>query len=221
MKLLAIDVGNARTHFGLFEGMRLRRAWATGTGRPFARPRADAIAYASVVPAVAARLHRWGALRFGRDFPAAIRTRTRGAGDDRLANAAAAFARVRGACVVVSFGTAVTVDAVSADGEFLGGTIAPGAGLAADALHHRCAQLPFVEPRRPSRAVGRDTREAIASGIWHAAAGLVREISRAHRGPVIATGADAPLFASIADVVAPHLALEGVALSYLRWIGRA
>lgn len=218
MNLLAIDVGNSRTHFGLFEGRRLRRAW---TGRLSARPRADAIIYASVVPAADARLDRWGALRFRRDFPAAIRTRAKGTGDDRLANAAAAFARVRGACVVVSFGTAVTVDAVSADGEFLGGTIAPGAGLSADALHHRCAQLPFVEPRRPSRAVGRDTREAIASGVWHALAGLVREVSRAHRGPVIATGADAPLFGSIADVVAPHLALEGVALSYLRWVGRA
>jgi type III pantothenate kinase len=125
-------------------------------------------------------------------------------GADRLVNAVAAYDRVRDACVVVDFGTAITYDAVSSDGEYLGGIITPGAEISMDALYERAAKLPKVEPAEPRALIGKSTVEAIRSGIAFGFAGQVEGIVRRLRdelGPdtaVIATG-------GLAQVVVPFV----------------
>ena len=117
--------------------------------------------------------------------------------------------------MIVSMGTAITIDAVNARGEFRGGLIAPGLRLMARALHEHTALLPAVDPVRRRSALGRHTREAIEAGISLAAEGLIRGALAQHRGRVFGTGGDAPLFRDLFDEVAPDLGLEGIALSYL------
>ena len=115
-------------------------------------------------------------------------------GADRLVNAVAAYDRVRDTCLVVDFGTAITYDAVSAAGEYLGGIITPGAEISIDALYERAAKLPKVELAEPRALIGKSTVDAIRSGIVYGFAGQVEGIVRrlrAELGPstfVIATG---------------------------------
>lgn len=200
-----IDVGNTRTKRALFDGRRLR---------PLAG-RVDLWIGCRVGKAPLPA----GTLEFGRDFPPRVRNRAlhpETVGPDRLAQASAAWLRSgRRACVVVSMGTAITVDVVNGRGEFLGGLIAPGLRLMARALHEHTARLPEVRPVRRRRALGRHTREAIEAGISFAAEGLVRAALARHRGRVFGTGGDAPLFRDLFDELVPDLALEGVARSYL------
>lgn len=202
MKLGVIDVGNTRTKRALFDGKKLRP--------------------------LNGRVDRWigvrvgkgavpkGTLLLGRDFEPLVRNRATTVGADRLAQASAAWARTGGACVVVSMGTAITVDVVNGRGEFLGGLIAPGLRLMARALHEHTALLPEVEPRR-RRSFGNRTEAAIQSGISFAAEGLIRAALRGARGRVFGTGGDSPLFRDLFDVLAPDLALDGVVRSYLCW----
>ena len=144
-------------------------------------------------------------------------------GVDRVCCAAAAYETLGHACVVADFGTAVTIDLISDDGEFLGGTIAPGLGLAATALAEHTAALPIVELRVPDGPVGGDTEAAIRAGIVYGAVGLLREVTtrfaeKIGRWPtLIATGGDAELVADqagIVDRVVPNLCLRGLALAY-------
>ena len=115
-------------------------------------------------------------------------------GADRLVNAVAAYDRVHDACVVVDFGTAITYDAVSAAGEYLGGIITPGAEISIDALYDRAAKLPKVELAEPRALIGKSTVDAIRSGIVYGFAGQVEGIVRRLRAElgaatqVIATG---------------------------------
>src|SRR6201996_2032088 len=115
-------------------------------------------------------------------------------GADRLVNAVAAYDRIRAACVVVDFGTAITYDVVSEAGEYLGGIITPGAEISIDALYDRAAMLPKVELREPRTLIGKSTVDAIRSGIVHGFAGQVDGIVGRLRGgvgagtTVIATG---------------------------------
>jgi type III pantothenate kinase len=224
MRLTVLDVGNTHTRWASFEDTRCLRVRRIRTGRPLPVPRSQPVIFSSVVPEITRRMRAAGARFFGSDFPSPFPVRVRRpgrTGTDRIAAGVAAFLRLRRACVVASFGTALTVDAIGDDGAFLGGAIAPGAGTMASALAQRTAQVPAVRIGRPRRAVGRDTSEAVRSGIWHALWGVVESVRRAHCGPLVVTGSDAPLFASRADMVAPNLVLEGVAIAYLRWIGRA
>jgi type III pantothenate kinase len=206
MRLGVIDVGNTRTKRVLFDGRKLRP--------------------------LAGRVDRWigvrvgtgavphGTLLLGRDFGPVVRNRAvhpETVGADRLAQASAAWERTRGACVVVSLGTAITIDVVSRRGEFLGGLIAPGLRLMARALHEHTALLPEVEPARMASPVGRHTADAIRAGISFAAEGLIRSSLSRSRGRVFGTGGDARLFRDLFDVVVPDLALEGVVRSYLCW----
>jgi type III pantothenate kinase len=125
-------------------------------------------------------------------------------GADRLVNAVAAYERVKDTCIVVDFGTAITYDAVSAAGEYLGGIITPGAEISIDALYERAAKLPKVEIAEPRALIGKSTVEAIRSGIAFGFAGQVEGIVRRLRdelGPgtmVIATG-------GLARVVVPFI----------------
>ena len=94
-------------------------------------------------------------------------------GADRIVNAVAAFERVKDACIVVDFGTATTFDCISAKGEYLGGSIAPGMEISANALFSRAAKLPRAEISRPPRAIGRNTIHSMQSGIVYGYVGLV------------------------------------------------
>ena len=94
-------------------------------------------------------------------------------GADRIVNGVAAFEKYGGPCVVVDFGTATTFDAVSARGEYLGGVIAPGIGISAEALFMRTARLPRVDIRKPSRIIGTNTVGSVQSGLYYGYLGLV------------------------------------------------
>jgi type III pantothenate kinase len=204
MRLGVIDVGNTRTKRALFDGKKFR-------------PLSGAVDYWIGVRVGRGPVPR-GTLLLGRDFPALVKNRARHpatVGADRLAQASAAWSRTRGACVVVAMGTAITIDVVSARGDFVGGLIAPGLRLMARALHEHTALLPEVEPVRKSSPVGRHTREAIQSGISFAAEGLIRGALARASGRVFGTGGDGALFRDLVDTFVPDLALEGVVRSYL------
>jgi type III pantothenate kinase len=147
-------------------------------------------------------------------------------GADRLVNAVAAYARFARGCIVVDFGTAITYDAVSDNGEYLGGIITPGAEISLEALYDRAAKLPRVELIEPRALIGKSTVEAIRSGIAFGFAGQVEGIVgrlRAELGedtPVIATGGLARLVVPFAretiDEVDDLLTLTGLRLIWER-----
>jgi type III pantothenate kinase len=262
--LLAVDVGNTNVTVGLFGDGADPDARRTATtprgsadelellldgllkldGRSLAD--VDALACASVVPAVTASLESL-ALRRGipcfvataGTVPIAIRVERRWeVGADRLVNAFAAGRLHRTPAVVVDLGTATTVDAVDADGAFAGGAIAPGLVLGLEALAARTAKLPRIELRTPERAIGRDTVEAMQAGAIFGyralAAGLLERVRRelAERCDVdpagvtaIATGglSAAPWTRDLAgiDVIDPDLTLRGLALLHAEARGGA
>jgi type III pantothenate kinase len=146
-------------------------------------------------------------------------------GADRLMNAVAAYERCRGACVVVDFGTSINYDVVSADGEYLGGAIAPGVQISMDALTQRAARLVKVEIEDPGAAIGRSTEAAIRSGIVYGFAGQVDGIVGRIReelgveATVLATGGLASTFAPFCeeiDDVDDLLTLTGLRLVWGR-----
>lgn len=147
----------------------------------------------------------------------------RGVGVDRVCAAAAAYDRLQRTCIVVDFGTAVTVDLVNDDGVFVGGAILPGLRLQLQALHERTAVLPSVEPALPEVPYGRNTMEAIQTGVCRGLAGAVRGIVEGYatalnRWPqVVATGGDLEFMAPLCDFLdtaVKHLTLRGVGLAY-------
>jgi len=121
-------------------------------------------------------------------------------GADRVVNGVAAFERYGGPCVVVDFGTATTFDAISAKGEYLGGIIAPGIGISAEALFAQTARLPRVDIRKPQKVIGTSTVGSMQSGLFYGYLGLVDGILERLVGElgsatqVVATGGLAPLF---------------------------
>jgi type III pantothenate kinase len=134
-------------------------------------------------------------------------------------NAVAAHARWSGPLVVLDFGTATTFDAVSAKGEYLGGAIAPGVLISAEALAARTAKLPRIEMQRPARAIGRSTIESMRSGIYHGTVGQVRELLHqvmqelGGKPKVVATGGLSrwlPLKELGIYAMEPNLTLEGL-----------
>jgi len=146
-------------------------------------------------------------------------------GADRLVNAIAAFERYGGPCIVVDFGTATTFDVISAKGEYLGGAIAPGLGISADALFARAARLGRIDIKRPAKVIGTNTVTHLQSGIYYGYIGLVdgilermiAELGQPAR--VIATGglarlisADSRFIAEIDDM----LTLDGLRILYER-----
>ncbi len=150
-------------------------------------------------------------------------------GSDRIMNALAAVHLFGGPAVVVDFGTSTNFDAVSARGEFVGGALAPGIEISVDALSRRAAQLLKVELTRPPRVVGKNTVEALQSGIVYGFAGQVEGIARrmarelAPADPesvtIIATGGLAPLVineVSVIDAHEPWLTLIGLRLVFER-----
>jgi type III pantothenate kinase len=94
-------------------------------------------------------------------------------GADRLCDSIAAFERYNGPCIVVDFGTATKFEVISARGEYLGGAIAPGLGLSADALFNRAARLARVDIKRPAKVIGTNTVGHLQSGLYFGYIGLV------------------------------------------------
>jgi type III pantothenate kinase len=143
-------------------------------------------------------------------------------GADRLVNALAAWSRFRSACIVVDFGTAITYDVVSAEGEYLGGIISPGIEISLEALARRAAKVPAIELGEPRSLIGKSTADAVRSGIVYGFAGQVDGIVgrlRAELGGdarVIATGGLAhhlvPAFTESIDAVDDLLTLDGLRL---------
>ncbi|AXC15337.1 Pantothenate kinase type III, CoaX-like [Acidisarcina polymorpha] len=150
-------------------------------------------------------------------------------GADRVANGVAAFERYGGPCVVVDFGTATSFDVVSEKGEFLGGVIAPGLGISADALFSHAARLARVNIKKPAKAIGTNTVTNLQSGIFYGYIGLVDGIlervidelrATSNSAPkVIATGGLANLIADDSKYITgvDHLlTLDGLRLIYQR-----
>jgi type III pantothenate kinase len=252
--LLVVDVGNTQTHFGVWDDDELREHWRFATIREstsdelgaalsnllglrgFGFGDVEKSILSSTVPQLVEQWTEMAARYLGHRMLAvgpSIRTgmpiridNPREVGADRLVNAVAAYDRLGGPCIVVDFGTAITYDAVSAAGEYLGGIISPGAEISIEALSERAAKLPRVELGEPRSLIGKSTVDAIRSGIVYGFAGQVEGIVRRLREqlgpntPVIATGglasAMVPFILETIDEVDELLTLIGLRLIYLR-----
>ncbi len=244
-RVLAIDIGNSNIVLGLFEGEKIKwvKRVVTDRGLRFLKnirlKSVDGIAVASVVPALDSPLKRLLKKKFGLKtlfvssrirLPIRLKVkRPSQVGADRIANAVAAYKIPpgppfsKGGVIVIDFGTATTFDVISEKGDYLGGPIAPGIGIANAALHEKTAKLPLVRITRPPRVIGRETRECIQAGVLYGYAGLVegliarirKEYGKKMR--VIATGGLAPLIVceccSIQDVDS-FLTLRGLKFIY-------
>ncbi len=245
--LLTIDVGNTKIALGLYDGDRPGPRWRLATDHArmpdeygillinllhhagVAPGDVQAVAMASVVPPLTgtfaqACIGYLGrpplVVEVGMKTGVAVRVEDpRQVGADRVVDAAAAQKLYGGPACIVDFGTATSFDAVSAAGEYLGGAIAPGIGIAAEALFQSAAKLPKVDMRRPPSAIGRNTVHSIQSGLLFGYVGLVEGmVARfaAELGPrmkVIGTGWLVELIATetkVIEIVAPWLTLDGL-----------
>ncbi len=199
--LLVVDVGNTQTHFGTYEGGELVEHWRFATVRDSTADeigaalrnlvelrgveleQIDCSIVSSTVPQLgpqwlemADRYLDHEMLVVGPGFKTGMPLRydnPREIGADRLVNAVAAYERTRGACIVVDFGTAITYDPVSVEGEYLGGIISPGVEISVEALASRAAKLPKVDLEPPRALIGKSTIEAIRSGVIYGFAAMV------------------------------------------------
>jgi type III pantothenate kinase len=146
-------------------------------------------------------------------------------GADRVVNGVAAFAKFGGPCVVVDFGTATTFDVVTAKGEYMGGIIAPGIGISADALFARTARLPRVDIRKPDRIIGTNTVGSLQSGLFYGYLGLVDGILQlligelGEKTKVVATGGLASLIGTHSQFITEvddQLTLDGLRIIWER-----
>ncbi len=249
--LLAIDIGNTNIVLGVFDGKRLVANWRVGTKIQltpdeyavilkdlfnFARldfKQIDGVITSTVVPPLLPVMTEMSKKYFDIDLmivtheiKAGIKIRydnPKEVGADRIVNAAAAYKLYGGPVIIVDFGTATTFCAVTRDGEYLGGAIAPGIKISAEALFQRAAKLPWVELTKPRSVIGTDTVSAMQAGIIYGSAGLVDGIVERMKkelsidAKVVATGGLAELVApetrSIQEIK-PHLTLEGLRLLY-------
>jgi type III pantothenate kinase len=251
--LLVVDVGNTHTVLGLYEGKKLTHDFRVQSERGrtedeyyvlfatlvqlagLSAKEITSSILASVVPPLTESVVRAVRRAFGHEIIVVgpgIKTgmpilyeNPRDVGADRIVNAIAAYDRVHAGVIVVDFGTGTTFDCVSNRGEYLGGAIAPGIGLSANALFTRAARLPKIEITRPPHALGRNTVHAMQSGLVFGYAGLVDgmiERLRAEMGypcTVLATGGEATLIRSeskLIDDVDPHLTLDGLRILFER-----
>lgn len=242
-EIIAADIGNSSMTLCLMRGLEIfetvdtsSRASAADIAAAIAGlPRDVPLVVASVNPEGLKALEQaWGkaAFAFGRDGAVPIENRTRPpsqAGQDRLCNALAAKHREGGDAIVVDFGSAITFDVVK-DGAYVGGLIAPGIGMAMEALHQKTALLPLVElSESQPPLIGDDTASAINAGVYHGYIGLVQhvlaELIKTYKAEphVIATGGYgvhlAPKISGIEESV-PELTHEGIALAWTEFHSR-
>jgi type III pantothenate kinase len=251
--LLAIDVGNTQTHIGAFKGAELVEHWRFSTGREATGDELaatingllrlsgisfsdiDAEVVSSVVPQLVTEYRRLFERYLEREaliigpgtktgMPILLEN-PHELGPDRLVNAVAGYDKCRDACVIVDFGTAITYDAVSSAGEYLGGIIAPGIEISIEALTSRAARLPKVDIKEPRSLIGKSTDAALQSGIVYGFAAQVDGICRQLKDELgsgvttIATGGLARVivaFTETIDEVDDLLTLKGLRLVYER-----
>jgi len=256
--LLTIDIGNTQTVLGLFNGDDLEHTWRLATYdtrtadelavvitsliSQYSKPGGAAVTGVALCSTVPAALHemRLMCTRYYSEVPVVVvepgvRTgvpiltdNPKEVGSDRIVNSLAAATHFGGPAIVVDFGTATTFDAVSAKGEYVGGAIAPGIEISVEALGARGAQLRKVELARPRSVIGRNTVEALQSGILFGFAGQVdgivhRMAAELAADPdtvtVIATGGLATLVLEEAETIDAHdpwLTLRGLKLVFER-----
>lgn len=248
--LLAIDIGNTNITLGLYRDSELLRAWRLATRHDrmpdeyglqmlsllehagWKGADLQAVALASVVPPLTSNFQQASRSYLDIDpfvVDAGVKTGLQiryedpknALGADRVVDAVAVIHFHGGPACVVDFGTATTFDAISAEGEYLGGAIAPGVGIAADALFRQTAKLPRVDISRPPSVIGRNTVHAIQSGLLYGYVSLVEgmvERFRAELGQemkVIGTGGLASTIAEetkAIEILAPWLTLDGLRL---------
>lgn len=246
--LLAIDIGNTHTVFGIYESDRLIADWriTSSTARTedecwlllllLSQSRGidplhiRHVGVSSVVPnltdvyilmsrkylslePLVVHANLTLGVNICYDDPMAV-------GADRICDAVAAYTKYGGPVIIIDFGTATTFDVVTAEGEYLGGVIAPGIETAAADLHRRAAKLPKIDLHFPQRVIGRDTISSMQSGIMYGAVdameGIVKRIWEelgVQRTTVVATGGLVNIVSSqskIIDHIEPSLVLEGV-----------
>ena len=227
--LLTIDVGNTNTVVGVFRGELLVANWRLTTARLqtvdeygvltrnlFSLKGVDpaeihGVIISSVVPPVNWTLAEMSQTYLGhkalfvepgvKTGMAVLVDNPLEVGADRIVNGVAAFHKYGGPCIIVDFGTAITFDVISARGEYLGGVIAPGLGIASEALFARAARLPRVEIRDPGKVIGTNTVSHMQAGLYYGAVDMVdgmlarikKELGTSAK--VIATGGQASLIA--------------------------
>ena len=249
--LLAVDIGNTNITIGVFDGSKMKATWRVATGvhrmpdeyaslilhlfehEGIASSKITDTILCSVVPPLTGVFEEMcrhylkvspilveagvkTGVRISMDNPREV-------GADRIVNAVAAHQLYGGAVIVIDLGTATTFDAVSEEGDYLGGAIAPGIAIATEALFSRTAVLPRVELTHPKRAIGRNTVAAMQSGIVFGYAGLIEGIvtrikqELGGKAKVVATGGYAELLARetpAIEEVNPDLTLIGLRLIY-------
>lgn len=245
--LLCIDIGNSNIVLGLYDGDLLRNHWRIATddhklADEYAVLLLELFAYnnvclkdiegaimASVVPPLTGTFQEVCQGTFGQDalvvdagVKTGVRVRTdnpREVGADRVVDAAATYRLYGGPACVVDFGTATSFSAISAEGDFVGGAIAPGVSISAEALYRFTAKLPRIELARPPSVIGRNTVHSMQAGVLFGYVGLVEGMVARFRQElgddmrVIATGGLASLLAAetkAIQVVDPWLTLKGL-----------
>lgn len=255
--LLAIDIGNSNIVWGVFDAQDLRGHWRLATDQHrteneygilflnlleragYSAAQISGAIISSVVPVLTSTFEAMVQAYFSciplivtSDIDSGLTLRYTNPGEigsDRIVNAAAAHARYHANLIIVDFGTATTFCVVTGAGEYLGGVIAPGLGISADALFARTAKLPKVDLVRPKSVVGKDTVSGIQSGLLFGYVALVEGILRrmeqelGYSCRVIATGGLATIIAQESESiheVRPLLTLEGLELLYRRALAR-
>jgi type III pantothenate kinase len=251
--LLVLDVGNTKTAIGVYRDSKWIADWRVTThldhladeyyvllksllaDKGLGFEKLSGAALASVVPPLTATFEELVSrvlgkppLVVGPGVETGIQIRIdhpKETGADRVANTAAVHRLYGGPAIVLDLGTATTFDVVSKDGEYLGGAIAPGLGISADALVRRTAKLPKVELNFPESAIGRNTVAAMQSGLVLGYVGLVKELVERlkmeipGKPKVIATGGMAEMVAAwteVIDIINPRLTLDGIRIIYER-----
>ena len=255
--IVTIDIGNTTTKFGFFEGkeplFRLDTPSQSDSDvEDYWRPIRESLAPAaviegvilcSVVPSLTPVLSRLSLEKFGKEpivfdstSPTGLVNRCvppEDVGADRLANAFAAWKIYGVPVILVDIGTAITVDMISEEAEYLGGVIAPGVEMAAEALSRKAALLPQVTLKPVEAVLGTDTLSAIRSGLTHGYAAMIvglvnklkEELAFPERAPVVLTGGHVALFRDLLSelpvTVDPNLTLKGLNLIYWELSQRA
>ncbi len=252
--ILVIDVGNTNTVLGIYEGRELLGHWRMSTNKDGTSDeiglfitgclrhqnidagRIDGIAVASVVPPVMYSLEHAMKKYFNKEpliigpgVKTGINIRTenpREVGADRIVNAVAGFEKYGGPLIIIDFGTATTICAITAKGDYLGGVICPGIRISAEALFQKTAKLPRIELAKPESVIGRNTVASMQSGIIFGYSGQVDSIVRRMKKEmkeknvkVIATGGFARMIAGDSETIEEVdglLTLEGLRIIYER-----